>query len=119
MVVKLKLKRAYLEPDAADGKRVLVDRIWPRGLTKEKAAIDLWIKEIAPSTELRKWFAHDREKWPEFRKRYKAELAKNPDLVNELRKMARAENITLIFAAKDEDDNNAVVLKEYLENSKA
>ncbi|MEZ5423243.1 MAG: DUF488 family protein [Pyrinomonadaceae bacterium] len=109
------MKRAYEAPAAADGKRILIDRLWPRGLSKEKARIDLWMKEIAPSTELRKWFGHDPEKWTEFQKRYKKELAANAELVNSIRKMAKAETVTLVYSAKDEAHNDAVVLLKYLQ----
>jgi len=109
------MKRAYEAPAAADGKRILIDRLWPRGLSKEKARIDLWMKEIAPSTELRKWFGHDPEKWKEFQTRYKKELAANAELVNSIRKMAKAETVTLVYSAKDEAHNDAVVLLKYLQ----
>ncbi len=111
----LSMKRAYEAPAAADGKRILIDRLWPRGLSKEKARIDLWMKEIAPSTELRKWFGHDPEKWKEFQTRYKKELAANAELVNSIRKMAKAETVTLVYSAKDEAHNDAVVLLKYLQ----
>lgn len=107
------LKRAYELPDKTDGERILVDRLWPRGLAKVKAKIDLWLKEVAPSTELRQWFAHDPEKWPEFRKRYRAELKKNPALL-ELQARARAGHITLIYGARDQLHNEAVVLQQIL-----
>ncbi len=109
------LKRAYDSPGSSDGFRVLVDRLWPRGLTKAKAKIDLWMKDIAPSTELRQWFTHDPGKWPEFQKRYRRELAQHKDLVAELRKRSKARTVTLIYSAKDEQHNDAVVLKRYLE----
>lgn len=111
----LSMKRAYEAPAAADGKRILIDRLWPRGVSKEKAHIDLWMKEIAPSTELRKWFGHDPEKWTEFQKRYKKELAANAELVNSIRKLAKAETVTLVYSAKDEAHNDAVVLLKYLQ----
>jgi len=107
------LKRAYESPAEADGVRVLVDRLWPRGVAKSKANIDFWLKDLAPSTELRKWFGHDPEKWPEFQKRYRAELRGNPAL-SELRALSRQGNVTLIYAAKDELHNDAVVLKQVL-----
>ncbi len=112
----IKVKRAYESPDEQDGYRVLVDRIWPRGVTKQDAAIDRWLKEIAPSTELRKWFGHDPEKWQEFRKRFEAELAQRQDEVGFLLEKSRAGNLTLVFAAKDVEHNNAVALKRYLES---
>ncbi len=111
----LSMKRAYEAPAAADGKRILIDRLWPRGLSKEKARIDLWMKEVAPSTELRKWFGHDPEKWKEFQTRYKKELAANAELVNSIRKMAKSETVTLVYSAKDEAHNDAVVLLKYLQ----
>ncbi len=106
------LKRAYDPPATDDGARVLVDRLWPRGVKKDEAAIDLWLKEIGPSTELRQWFAHDPSKWAEFRKRYRAELAHN-NALEELRQLVkRNQRTTLVFAARDIEHNNAVVLKE-------
>ena len=108
------LKRAYESPAAEDGKRILVDRLWPRGVTKEAAAIDLWLKELAPSTELRKWFGHDPARWPEFRQRYAAELHQHPAELEEVRKLARQGPITLVYAARDEAHNDAVVLRDLL-----
>ncbi|MEO8341489.1 MAG: DUF488 domain-containing protein [Nitrospirota bacterium] len=113
--MKIKLKRAYEKPDPNDGVRILVDRLWPRGLTKAKAAIDVWIKEIAPSTELRKWFAHDPKKWKGFRERYHKEIKHHPDEVELIRSKAREETVTLIYGARDQEHNEAVVLKELLE----
>jgi uncharacterized protein YeaO (DUF488 family) len=112
--VNVKLKRAYESPVATDGERILVDRLWPRGLAKVQAKIDLWLKEVAPSTELRKWFGHDPEKWSEFKKRYRAELKGNPAL-SELQALSRQRDITLVYAAKDPSHNEAVVLKQILE----
>lgn len=109
----IRLKRVYLPPDAEDGKRVLVDRLWPRGLSKQEAAIDLWLKEVAPSAPLRKWFGHVPERFPEFRRRYREELAANP-AVPGLAAMAAREKVTLLYGAKDETHNQAVVLAEYL-----
>lgn len=106
----LSIKRSYEAPAASDGKRILIDRLWPRGLSKEKARIDLWMKEIAPSSNLRKWFGHDPEKWKEFQTRYKKELAANSELVDSIRKMAKRETVTLVYSAKDEEHNDAVVL---------
>ena len=94
--------------------RVLVDRLWPRGLRKSDAAIDRWLKELAPSTELRKWFGHDPARWEEFRRRYRAELSDKCALIDELRKLARDRPVTLLFAAHDEQHNQAVVLRELL-----
>ncbi|KQB55216.1 hypothetical protein AQS70_19275 [Pseudomonas endophytica] len=108
------LKRAYELPSEADGQRILVDRLWPRGVAKAKANIDLWLKEVAPSTELRKWFGHAPDKWPEFKKRYCEELKHNPAL-SQLEQQVRHGKTTLIYAAKDQSNNEAVVLKEILE----
>jgi len=111
----LKVKRVYEHPGKSDGLRILVDRLWPRGLTKAKAKIDLWLKEIAPSDALRKWSHHDPERWPEFKKRYFAELGKNPEEVKNILSQSKGKTVTLLFAAKDEQHNNAVALREYLE----
>ncbi|MBB1473254.1 DUF488 domain-containing protein [Luteimonas sp. MC1782] len=108
------LKRAYESPAKNDGERILVDRLWPRGLAKVKAEIDLWLKEVAPSTGLRQWFGHDPEKWSEFKRRYRAELQINPAW-SELQALARQGDLTLVYAAKDQLHNEAVVLKELLE----
>lgn len=110
----IKIKRAYLEPEEDDGMRILVDRLWPRGLTKEKANIDLWLKDVAPSTELRKWFSHDIEKWEEFKRRYLDELNENKESVAILKEQLNKGNVTLIFGARDELHNEAIVLKELL-----
>jgi uncharacterized protein YeaO (DUF488 family) len=110
-----KLKRAYEEPSSEDGLRVLVERLWPRGVKKEDAKIDLWLKEIAPSTELRKWFGHDPARWGEFQKRYQAELAEKRDQVRSLREQGREGTVTLIYAARDEEHNGALVLKQVLQ----
>ena len=115
--MNIKIKRAYEEPNEDDGVRILVDRLWPRGLTKEKAGIDLWLKDIAPGTELRRWFAHDPDKWKVFRRRYETEISHNPDLVKVLKQKAREGTITLIYGARDEKHNEALVLKEFLERS--
>ncbi len=110
-------KRVYGKPAKTDGFRVLVDRLWPRGLTKEKAQVDLWMKEIAPSDELRKWFHHEEGSWDEFEKRYKAELAKKKAPLRELQKLAKEHGrVTLLFGSKDERHNQAVVLAETLKN---
>jgi uncharacterized protein YeaO (DUF488 family) len=110
------VKRVYDDPEPDDGKRVLVDRLWPRGLSKEKAHLDLWLKEIAPSDELRRWFAHDPEKFAEFRRRYEAELSSGVphEKMQVLRDLAGKEHVTLLFGAKDTEHNNAVVLRELL-----
>ena len=110
----IRLKRAYDDASAEDGTRILVERLWPRGVTKERAAIDAWIKEVAPSPELRRWFAHDRAKWDEFRNRYRDELERNGDGVAELRTHLTG-TVTFVFAARDETHNSAVVLREWLE----
>jgi len=94
---------------------VLVDRLWPRGVSKDEAKVDLWLKEISPSDELRKWFKHEPEKWDEFRKRYFRQLDKNPEAVEKLNEIVDKGNVTLVFAAKDEEHNNAVALKQYVE----
>jgi uncharacterized protein YeaO (DUF488 family) len=110
----IKLKRAYEPPSAEDGTRVLVDRLWPRGIKKAMAAIDLWTKDAAPSTELRQWFGHEAGRWQEFRRRYADELRAKPDRLEALRALARKGPITLIFGAHDELHNDAVVLREIL-----
>ncbi|MBX3051523.1 MAG: DUF488 domain-containing protein [Caldilineaceae bacterium] len=112
--MKIQIKRAYEQPDKEDGKRILVDRLWPRGLTKEKAAIDLWLKDIAPSTELRHWFGHDPSKWEEFRQRYLRELKENDEQVGFLQQEINKGTVTLIYAAKDTEHNQALVLQEFL-----
>lgn len=112
----IQLKRAYEKPARADGFRVLVDRVWPRGLNKADVKVDQWLKSVAPSTELRKWFGHDPDKWSEFKRRYFKELDSRPDELALLRKKAAEGPLTLVFSAKDERFNNAVALKEYLES---
>lgn len=106
----LLLKRVYEPATESDGRRILVDRLWPRGLSNEKAAVHLWMKEIAPSTELRQWFAHDPAKWAEFKRRYRIELRAHRELVDEMAKLASHGRVTLVFGAKDEEHNDAVVL---------
>ncbi len=115
--MQVRLKRAYEEPSKQDGTRVLVDRVWPRGLKKEDAHIDHWLRDIAPSTELRKWFGHDPDKWWQFRQRYFRELSRNHPAVDEIRHLADKGRVTLVFSARDERHNNAVALKEYLQQS--
>jgi len=110
----IKIKRVYDPPAPDDGKRILVDRLWPRGVKKEQAHVDEWVKEIAPSTGLRTWFAHDPSRWKEFRDRYIRELRTKQELVRQLRQEAKQGTVTLVFAAKDPDHANAVVLKEVL-----
>lgn len=114
----IKLKRIYEAPDEADGFRLLVERLWPRGISKEKAAVDLWLKDIAPSVELRKWFAHDPEKWVEFRRRYRDEIMASPalDMLREL--ILQHPVITFVYAASDEQ-NSASVLKVFVEKAKS
>ena len=108
------IKRVYDSQPEGEGQRVLVDRIWPRGLSKEKLGDVLWLKEIAPSTELRKWFGHTPERWAKFRKRYRAELKANPEAVSKLRALGKRGKITLLYSARDEEHNQAVVLAEYI-----
>ena len=110
----INIKRVYEKPTQEDGTRILVDRLWPRGLTKEKAGVDVWLKEIAPSTALRQWFGHDPVKWAEFKKRYHEELKKNPAQVSLLNEQTKKGAITLVYGAKDEKHNEALVLKELL-----
>mgnify|MGYP001553602905 FL=1 len=110
----MKIKRVYEQPDKEDGTRILVDRLWPRGLTKEKAGVDLWLKDIAPSTELRKWFGHEPAKWDDFTKRYLAELKENKKTVSLLKEKTEQENVTLLYGAKDQEHNEALVLLNYL-----
>jgi uncharacterized protein YeaO (DUF488 family) len=112
---EIRIKRVYDEPSQDDGKRILVDRLWPRGLTKEKAKVDLWVKEVAPSNELRKWFAHDPEKWPEFKRRYVEELKTQNEPLAQLRQETSHGAVTLLYGAKDEEHNEAVVLLELLQ----
>jgi len=105
----------YKQPDKKDGEGILVDRLWPRGLSKEKAHVDLWLKEIAPSTELRKWFGHDPEKWRSFRRRYETEIRHNADLIKLLKQKVKEGTVTLVYGARDEKHNEALVLKQFLE----
>ncbi len=112
--MKLKIKRVYDPPAKSDGLRILVDRLWPRGLSKQSAKIDHWLRDVAPSGRLRKWFAHDPARWKGFQKRYVKELDGSPEAVVELRKLLSKHQATLLFAAKDAEHNNAVVLRDYL-----
>lgn len=114
----IKTKRIYDEPDARDGFRILVDRLWPRGLSKDQARIDLWLKEVAPSNALRKWFGHDRARWAEFKRRYFKELADNEEAVEPIVKQAAKGAVTLLYGAKDAECNNAVALREFIEQKK-
>ena len=118
-MAKIHLKRAYDEAAQSDGVRILVERLWPRGLSKERAAVDVWMKDIAPSTELRRWFGHDPDKWDEFQKRYWAELDDNPDTVADLRRRAREGPVTFVYAARDEEHNGALALRQYLQRRSA
>ena len=110
----LRLKRAYEPAEPGDGVRILVDRLWPRGVSKAKAALDDWIKDIAPSTELRKWFGHDPARWAEFQRRYRAELLGQSDALGRIRDLARTRVVTLVYSAHDEEHNDAVVLRAVL-----
>ena len=111
----IKLKRVYEEPSSMDGVRVLVERLWPRGLTKKRAAIDLWLKEVAPSPELRKWFGHDPARWEQFQKRYRRELRERTDAIRQLRQKVKKGTVTLVYAARDEEHNGAAALKKHLQ----
>ncbi|HLO64047.1 MAG TPA: DUF488 domain-containing protein [Azonexus sp.] len=113
-VLPIRVKRVYAPAAPDDGMRILVDRLWPRGLKKADAAIDRWLKQIAPSAELRRWFGHVPERWEEFRRRYAVELRQQPEALKELRELAADKPLTLLFAAHDEARNNAVVLREAL-----
>lgn len=112
--MQVRIKRAYEPPSPSDGARVLVDRLWPRGLKKSDAALQGWMKEVAPSSELRKWFGHEPARWDEFRRRYEAELSTKSELVSELREFAKKGPLTLLYGARDEARNQAVVLREVL-----
>ena len=114
----IRIKRAYAPPASADGTRILIDRLWPRGVSKETLAIDRWIKELGPSDALRRWFGHDPERWDEFRRRYTAELAKQSELLDELRSLARERRLTLVYGARDDAHNNALVLRDVLTRAK-
>ena len=111
---KVRLKRAYEAPAAADGARVLVDRLWPRGVRKEDAALRLWIKDVAPSDALRRWFGHEPARWDEFRRRYRSELAGQREAVGALRGLARQGTLTLVYGARDRERNEAVVLRDVI-----
>ena len=110
----VKIKRIYDPVSSDDGKRILIDRLWPRGIKKEKAKIDEWLRDVAPSDELRKWFSHDPSKYQEFKKRYVKELEKKSELLEKIKKEAKKEAVTLLFSAKDTEHNNATALKEIL-----
>lgn len=115
----IRLKRIYTPPAAEDGARVLVDRLWPRGVAKARAALSLWCKDAAPSTALRQWFNHDPARWAEFQRRYRAELAANDAALAPIRALAKDGPVTLLFAARDEARNEAVVLRDHLRGGKA
>jgi uncharacterized protein YeaO (DUF488 family) len=114
----IRIKRVYDPPETGDGVRFLVERLWPRGVKKENLPIDGWLKDVAPSTDLRRWFAHDPAKWNEFRRRYVAELAGSPEALRPIRQAARRGNVTLLYSAHDTEHNSAVVLKGYLAKRK-
>ena len=111
----ISLKRAYEAPSRSDGFRILVERLWPRGVKKQNAKIDLWLKEVAPSTELRKWFNHEPDKWAEFKRRYFEELQSRPESLQTLREQVRAGEVTFVFSSRELRFNNAVALKEFVE----
>jgi len=117
--MEIRLKRAYDQPTADDGYRVLVDRVWPRGVKKEDLRLDEWLREIAPSSSLRKWFGHDPERWPRFVERYFGELEKYGQETKRLATIAAKDRLTLVFGARDQEYNNAVALKEYLQKTVA
>jgi uncharacterized protein YeaO (DUF488 family) len=117
MMMAIQRKRAYDKPQKSDGFRVLLDRIWPRGVRKEDLKLDEWLRSLAPTTELRQWFGHDPEKWDQFRKRYFQELDAHPDEMAHLREKMRKGTLTVVFGSREERFNNATALKEYLEHS--
>lgn len=115
--MSLHIKRVYDPSDDSDGKRILVDRLWPRGLSKTEARVDIWLKEVAPSPVLRRWFGHDPEKWTEFRRRYRDELEKNSEAVDALKKEIGRATATILYGAKDSEHNHAIVLKDFIEKT--
>ncbi len=117
--MSIKIKRIYEEPERSDGTRILIDRLWPRGVSKEKAALDEWMREIAPSDKLRGWFGHKPERWAEFKKRYKKELSgpEKKRILAILRRVSRISTVTLLYSAKDDEHNNAVALRSFLSGS--
>ena len=117
MNMDIEIKRVYEPASKDDGYRVLVDRLWPRGMKKEEAKFDLWLREVAPSNSLRKWYGHDPERWEEFKKRYARELEDKKELVEQIESKAKDERVTLLFSSKEEHNNNAQALKEYIERS--
>jgi uncharacterized protein YeaO (DUF488 family) len=112
----LKLKRAYERASREDGQRILVERLWPRGIRKASLQLDAWLKEVAPTTALRQWFSHDPRKWDEFRQRYRAELERHPEVCDPILKAARRGTVTLVYSSHDSEHNNAVALRDYLES---
>jgi uncharacterized protein YeaO (DUF488 family) len=110
----LRLKRAYVPAEPQDGVRILIDRLWPRGVSKADAALDDWMKEIAPSSGLRQWFGHDPARWPEFQRRYRSELRQHAEEIERIRALAKSKTVTLVYGAHDEEHNDAVVLKDVL-----
>ena len=114
--IAIRIKRVYEEPENSDGRRILVDRLWPRGLSKDKAKVHVWVKEIAPSTELRRWYGHEPDKWPDFKIRYAVELEANRSKVDELLAEVQAGTVTFLYGSKEERLNNAVALKEFIES---
>jgi uncharacterized protein YeaO (DUF488 family) len=114
--ITIRIKRVYDEPEDVDGRRILVDRLWPRGLSKAKAKMDAWVKEISPSTDLRRWYGHDPNKWTEFKSRYAAELDANQGQVEEILEEVRKGIVTFLYSSKEVQLNNAVALKEYIES---
>lgn len=114
--MRIRIKRAYDKPEPGDGVRILVERLWPRGLSKKDAHMDMWLKDIAPSTELRKWFSHDPAKWEEFRGRYFKELNKNREAVKELQDITEGSDVTFVYGSKEKEYNSAAALKDYIEN---
>ena len=114
----IQLKRVYEKPSRKDGVRILVDRLWPRGLTKERAAVNLWLKDMAPSSELRQWFGHDPAKWKEFQVRYRKELRQKKDALKLLKQKSEERTVTLVYGARDEQHNEAVVLRKIVEGRK-
>ncbi|MFQ5936257.1 MAG: DUF488 domain-containing protein [Acidiferrobacterales bacterium] len=113
---KIRTKRVYEEPENTDGCRVLVDRLWARGLSKERARVNFWAREIAPSPELRRWYAHDPDKWPEFKSRYAAELDANQEALDALLARIQGSTVTFLYSSKEQRLNNATALKEYIES---
>jgi uncharacterized protein YeaO (DUF488 family) len=113
--MSIAIKRVYEPVSATDGYRILVDRLWPRGLSKDHAAVDLWLKDIAPSTELRRWFGHAPEKWPEFRRKYFAELADHAEELAQIRALAKRRRVTLVYGARETEYNDAVAILEFLQ----